>query len=229
MRVIVFLSLLRAYHHFFFRPEGNSCERDVEVEVTDPAGMVTIFPAQVTTCNGNDAVFQFLLPVASVPANGGTWKLRFRDTNDDNPVSAGSPGAFAPAGTEFSVRFGRITYNITIDPDCLGGGVVEADEVSTSKYEATPTQEVQTELFKLYPVPTTGRLNMDYTAEEEGEIYIEVIDASGRTMNIQQAEVLEGTNTFNMELFDLPGGVYYLKVMDSSGHIQAKPFTKLSP
>ena len=216
---------------FFFRPEGSSCERDVIVEVTDPAGIATLFPSPVTTCNGNDAIFQFLLPVASVPASGGVWKLRFRDTNDDNPVSAGSPGAFAPAGTEFSVRFGRITYNITIDPDCgPTPPVVEEDEQESFDNSAITVEEPkQTPDFKLYPVPTTGRLNMDYAAEEEGEIYIEIIDASGRTINVQQANVLKGTNTLNMELFDLPGGVYYMKVMDSSGHIQAKPFTKLSP
>jgi len=227
---------------FFFRPEGNSCEGEVEVEVTDPSGMVTIFPPQVTTCNGNDAIFQFLLPVASVPSAGGVWKLRFRDLADQNPVSAGSPGAFAPAGTEFSVRFGRITYNITVDPDCLGGGIEEVNDGSDDDVnDATQITENQAIIlaeivapeekpdFKLYPVPTTGRLNMDYEATQDDNIYIEVMDANGRIMHTERTTVLKGTNTVNMELFDLPGGLYYIKVMDSSGHIQAKPFTKLSP
>ena len=120
---------------FFFRPEGNSCETHVEVEVTDPAGTVfPVFVAPTGNCDGNDALFQFFLPVASVPSQssgGGVWKLRFRDTEDDNPVSAGPIGVSTPAGTEFSVRFGRITYDITVSPDCEdagnggGGGVVD--------------------------------------------------------------------------------------------------------
>ncbi len=226
---------------FFFRPEGNSCERDVVVEVTDPAGMVTIFPAPTTTCNGNDAIFQFLLPVASVPLNGGIWKLRFLDTDDQNPVSAGSPGAFAPAGTEFSVRFGRITYNITVDPDC-GIPPMLVDEDDTPQVDEN--QDITEELvidditieeitdkpdFNLFPVPTTGRLNVEYTAPQDGSIYIEVVDANGKIMYTEKANVLKGTNALNMELFDLPGGLYYMTIRDGSGHIIAKPFTKLSP
>jgi len=230
---------------FFFRPEGNSCESDVEVEVTDPGGMVTIFPAPTNTCNGNDAIFQFLLPVASVPVGGGTWKLRFRATNEQNPVSAGSPGAFTPAGTEFSVRFGRITYNITVDPDCAAPPMLtnEQNDDSQQLDNSTTEQLVDTSIeqldnsttqqlnstFKLFPVPTTGRLNVAYNAPQAGDIYIEIVNVNGKIMYTQKANVLEGTNTLNMELFDLPGGMYYMTIRDGSGHVQAKPFTKLSP
>ena len=122
---------------FFFRPEGNSCERDVEVEITDPGGNVfPIFIAPTGSCSGNDGIFQFLLTDAFVPtqsSGGGVWKLRFRDTDDQNPVSAGPPdGNSVPPGTEFSVRFGRINYDITITPNCSGGGIVEEDDDTPS-------------------------------------------------------------------------------------------------
>jgi len=224
---------------FFFRPEGNSCEMDAEVEVTDPAGNVTIFPAPVTTCTGNDAIFQFLLPVASVPANGGVWKLRFRDIDDQNPVAAGPPAPFTPDGTEYSVRFGRITYNITIDPDCGPMAFHEndnpqvvdnqniADEVVIDDIAIDEVQQQAD--FKLFPVPTTGRLNVEYAALQDGDIYIEIVDANGKAMYTQISNVLKGTNMLNMEVFDLPGGLYYMTIRDGSGYVQTKPFTKLSP
>ena len=332
---------------FFFRPEGNSCERDVEVEVTDPSGTVfPIFVAPTSNCNGNDAIFQFTLPLASVPtaaSGGGDWKLRFRDTQDQNPVSAGSPGAFAPAGTEFSVRFGRITYDITIDPDCdtavpcASGGIIsafddtticvgdgEADQLiftRTSQLGAnngwlitdnatgeilspgvvaqgmnqftspdldgagvgvcavysvawngtlsnadmgdniedimasdcfalsnpininrvdcpgivieedgfdtvgTPANDEMT----LYPVPTTSMLNVDYIAQNDENLYIQVLNATGKVMQVQQENALEGTNTYQIDVVNLPGGMYYVKVVSDTGKMQVKPFTKITP
>ena len=334
---------------FFFRPEGNSCERDVEVEVTDPAGNVfPIFAPQVTTCTGNDAIFQFTLPLASIPtaaSGGGNWKLRFRDTQDQNPVSAGSPGAFAPAGTEFSVRFGRITYDITIDPDCdtavpcASGGIITAfDETTTCAGDGIPDQLIFTrssqlgandgwlitdaatgqilspgvvaqgmnqfttpdldgagvgvcrvysvswngtlsnadmggniedimasdclsfsngidinridcpgivveddgfdtttigttvnDEMKLYPVPTTSMLNVEYSVENNEKLYIQVLNTSGQVLDIQEQTAIPGMNIYQLDVIDLLGGVYYLKVVDSKGNIQVKPFTKITP
>jgi len=332
---------------FFFRPEGNSCERDVVVEVTDPGG--TVFPpfmAPVTTCNGNDAIFQFLLPAASIPtaaSGGGNWKLRFIDTQDQNPVSAGPPAPATPAGTEYSVRFGRITYDIIVDPDCdtaipcASGGIIsvfnetticvgdgnpdvinftrtsqfganngwlitdkatgqilspgivaqgvgqfatpDLDGVGTgvctvysiswngaisnanmgdniadimadcyalsnpvdinrvdcpalvdednASFNTTIITDIQE--IKLYPVPTTGMLNVDYTAEDNAKVFIQVIDNSGRVLKFVEETSAQGLNTYRIDVNDLVGGLYYLKVVDAKGVIQAKPFTKLTP
>jgi len=332
---------------FFFRPEGNSCERDVEVEVTDPAGNVfPIFAPPVTTCNGNDAIFQFTLPVASVPtaaSGGGDWKLRFRDTEEQNPVSAGNPAPSTPAGTEYSVRFGRITYDITIDPDCdtavpcASGGVISAfDETTVCVGDGQPDELIftrtsqlgtndgwlivdkatgqilspgviaqgmnqfnapdldgagigvctvysiswngtlsnanmgdniedimssdcfalsnpvdvnridcvplinesddsdveivlTTEEMKLYPVPTTNMLNVEYNTESNTKIYVQILNTSGKVLKVQEETALEGTTTYQIDVTDLLAGIYYVKVIDSKGNMQVKPFTKITP
>jgi len=332
---------------FFFRPEGNSCERDVEVEVTDPAGNVfPVFAPPVTTCTGNDAIFQFTLPLASVPtaaSGGGDWKLRFRDTQEQNPVSAGPPFIFTPAGTEYSVRFGRITYDITIDPDCdtavpcASGGIIsafddtticvgdgEADELiftRTSQLGANDgwliTDNATGEILSpgvvaqgmsqftspdldgagvgvctvysvswngtlsnadmgdnvedimasdcfalsnpininrvdcpgivieedgfdtigapandemtLYPVPTTSMLNVDYIAQNDENLYIQILNVNGKVMQVQQENALQGTNTYQVDVINLLGGMYYVKVVSDTGKMQVKPFTKITP
>ena len=217
---------------FLFSPEGNSCERDVEIEVTDPSGMVfPIFSAPTNTCNGNDAIFQFFLPTASVPteaSGGGVWKLRFRDTEEQNPVAAGPPDYAVPPGTEYSVRFGRITYNVTIDPDC---GMMLTDEqgdlqvISNEVFNLNGIEE--TPDLKLFPVPTANILNIEYFSIKNNKIYAEIINANGQVVHSVIKNALEGKNIFQMELQDLPEGVYYLKLMDDGGRIQAKPFTKI--
>lgn len=92
---------------FAFDVLGNSCEKDVEIRVTDPAGNISpIFAAPVNTCNGGSHLFQFLLPLASVPVNGGDWKITYRDIDDQN------------ASTEYIVNSTRIFYDITLSPIC---------------------------------------------------------------------------------------------------------------
>ncbi len=219
---------------FFFSPEGNSCERDVELEVTDPAGSVyPIFAAPTNTCNGTDAIFQFILPVADVPTSGGVWKLRFRDTEDQNPVSAGSPGYAVPPGTEYSIRFGRITYNVTIDPDCDMMLVNEQNNESQQPITSTPqqlnnstTHQLTTPL-KLFPVPAKDQLNIEYFSDENENIFIELIHVNGAVIYSEMKNTWEGKNILQIGLHDLPEGLYYIKLTDNKGYIQAKPFTKM--
>jgi len=217
---------------FFFSPEGNSCERDVEIEVTDPSGNVfPVFVSPTNTCNGTDAIFQFFLPIASVPtesSGGGAWKLRFRDVEDHNPIAAGPPAYQVPPGTEYSVRFGRITYNITIDPDCDPMLVSEENDSQVIDSEVFNLNEIkETPDLKLFPVPTTNELNIEYFSTENENIYIEIMNANGQIIFSEIKNTLEGKNILQMELGDLSGGLYYIKVMNDKGRIQAKPFTKM--
>jgi len=99
----------------FFRIEGASCESDIDVRVTDPLGNVTEFISPITGCAGNNgsAIYNFttmLNATGLVGLNSGNWIVELKDSNDQNPMSAGSPGNNAPPGAEYSVRFGDIQY-----------------------------------------------------------------------------------------------------------------------
>ncbi len=208
---------------FFFRPEGNSCERDVEVEVTDPAGTVfSVFAAPTGTCNGNDAGFQFLLPVASVPteaSGGGIWKLRFRDVEDQNPVSDGPINVSTPAGTEFSVRFGRITYDITITPDCEGGSIVDEDDTpSALPVELEYFKGTEEDCEAILSWGTASEINVshfDIQRSYDGLVFstIERMDAlggEGIAIDYSYTDAqLTLTNYYRLRIVDFDGQVEY--------------------
>ena len=208
---------------FFFRPEGNSCERDVEVEVTDPAGTVfPIFTAPTNGCNGNDAGFQFFLPVASVPSQssgGGVWKLRFRDTEDHNPVSAGPIDVFTPAGTEFSVRFGRITYDITVSPDCDesdGGGDV-VDDPDQLPIELSYFKGTEEDCEAILSWGTASEINVSHFEIQRSYdgltfITIDRLDALG-------AEGIATDYTYSDAQLTLTN-YYRLRVVDNDGQVE---------
>jgi len=91
----------------YFRVNGNSCESDIEVRLTDPAGNVNVF-MPFATCTGAGPLYFIALNVPSGNTIGSLadWTVEFRDTNDQNAGAA-----------EYSVRFGRLSYDAT-----TGGG-----------------------------------------------------------------------------------------------------------
>jgi len=82
---------------------------------------------------------------------------------------------------------------------------------------------------RLYPVPTSDVLNMEYTADENTDLSIEIIDGTGRIVGYQKESAISGVNTFNMNVQDLAQGIYYMRIMDNVGRMQVKPFTKVVP
>jgi len=207
---------------FFFRPEGNSCERDVEVEITDPAGNVSLFPAPVTTCTGSDAIFSFILPIASVPtqaSGGGTWKLRFRDTEDQNSVADGSPnGGSVPPGTEFSVRFGRITYDITVTPECEDGIIENDPPVDALPVELAYFKGTEEDCEAVLTWGTASEVNVSHFEIQrsyDGVSFstidrIDALGGEGIAANYTYADAqLTLTNYYRLEIVDNDGQVEY--------------------
>ncbi len=223
---------------FFFRVEGNSCERDVEMELTDPAGNITIFSAPVSTCTQTDQIFQFLLPAASVPtaaSGGGTWKLRFRDILDQNADTTIDPMTGLPLSIEYSVRFGRLTYEVTVPPNC-GPGFTGDDNDSVDEIEVggpvleeeESSEQIENNMV-LYPVPTYDILNIEYTSDAETRADMQVINSQGSLMMTQEIYLYEGLNRIELDATGLLAGTYYLRIMRADGVVTVKPFVKITP
>ena len=194
----------------YFRVFGSSCENEIEVRVTDPAGNMTT-ERPFSTCD-KDGLHYVVLDLPDVPLEGGsvgTWYIEFRDTNDQN---IGAP--------EYSTRFARLTYDATFD-DCYN-----TERIST--YNENELLSGLSEV-RLYPVPTSSVLNMEYTSDEDTDLSIEIIDGTGRVVGYQKESAISGVNTFNMQVHDLAQGMYYVRIMDNMERMQVKPFTKVNP
>ena len=94
---------------------GNSCEEDIDIRVTDPMGNVTEFISPIPGClgNNNNSLYLFSQAIDATElgqGNFGDWVIQMKDSDDQNPVSAGSPVFFVPPGTEYSLRFASIQY-----------------------------------------------------------------------------------------------------------------------
>ncbi len=110
--------LTGARARIFVKVENNSCEEDIDIRVTSPAGVVTEFVSPIEGCSDNDNtlyIFTEMLDVSGVnEGNVDDWLIELRDSDDQNAQSDPAPSPFSPAGTEFSVRFADIQYFLEI-------------------------------------------------------------------------------------------------------------------
>jgi|GEM_PF-1790055 len=100
----------------YFRVNGASCERDIQVRLKDPAGNIVALEAPYTSCAGPGSLYHIVLEVTQGAFTGSPadWELSLRDTDDQNLGAA-----------EYSLRFARLTYDTTTSIPGIPGGLVE--------------------------------------------------------------------------------------------------------
>ena len=65
---------------------------------------------------------------------------------------------------------------------------------------------------KLYPNPSKGHFNVSFTTAVEADYQIEIVDITGRTINVKTGESKYGENQVRFDA-DLPDGVYMVTVI----------------
>jgi len=192
----------------YFRVTGASCESDIEVEITDPAGNPIFMGNIFGTCNGSGsshpvgALYVVTLPIPmATDVEPGDWTVQFTDSNDQN------------AGSEYLVGF------VSLIADC-------AFEVCEDDVEDRADEELVIKEASLYPVPVNQQLNVDYYVEKTHLVTYEVFSTDGKAALRGEEFVVRGKNTFQVNVASLPAGHYYIR-MDDSELIQTKPFVKM--
>ncbi len=93
---------------------------------------------------------------------------------------------------------------------------------------ACPGARIEQPLSKigLSPVPVSNRLKIDFIASLDAQATTTIIDAMGRTVYQTSDEIEKGYNLQDIDLVELPGGIYlYTITFDDYRYTQA--FTKL--
>jgi photosystem II stability/assembly factor-like uncharacterized protein len=98
-----------------------------------------------------------------------------------------------------------------------GRGVWESDLYGTTPFIAPELsaklseKELLNSNFKVYPNPAQDVLNVEFYAAESGPTRLYLVDMLGRLQQkTQVVDVVKGHNKVNLQINDLPNGVYYL-------------------
>ncbi len=192
----------------YFRVIGTSCESDIEIEITDPAGNPIFMGNLFGTCNGSGsshpvgALYSVRLPIPmAMNVEPGDWTVQFTDSNDQN------------SGAEYLVGF------VSLVADC-------AYEVCEDDVEDRSEEVLIVEEVSIYPIPVNQQLNIDYYVEKTHLLTYEIYSTDGKAALRGEEFVVRGKNTFQVNVASLPAGQYYIR-MDDSELIQTKPFVKM--
>lgn len=77
-------------------------------------------------------------------------------------------------------------------------------------------------LLNLYPNPASDKLNVDFLAEHDTQLQVEVMDLTGRVVLTTTQAVPNGPSTFGLQLPDLRNGMYLLRITDGKQQLQQR-------
>ncbi|MEO5675309.1 MAG: T9SS type A sorting domain-containing protein [Chitinophagales bacterium] len=130
-------------------------------------------------------------------------------TNDESLIfNSGGAGTYKPDVYGYSGAFNTtqcytLTAYLSSSPFKLEAG----DGLSP-----TLTNQMNT----IYPNPSTGEFNVDYSSMLDGNVNLVVFDLMGRLAHDQTAMVSAGANSFRMDLKKLNSGIYVLEIINGN-------------
>ncbi len=78
--------------------------------------------------------------------------------------------------------------------------------------------ELRDGFFKIYPNPSKGLLIVDFINEEPEQVQIHILDLNGELVQHHKYPALGGNNSVELDLNNLPGGMYMLQMRGQSEH-----------
>lgn len=143
-----------------------------------------------------------------------------------NPSGTGSSSG---NGTMTSTDNGSHSYQFT-HPDPAPGmhyyrikNVDQDGQVSWSKTVNVWVEEGP-ERIKVYPNPANDQVTVEVNGLENAEIRL--IDLKGRELRRTGIEAGQGLQRIQLEINDLPNGIYFMEVRSPAGNRIVKPFSK---
>jgi hypothetical protein len=80
--------------------------------------------------------------------------------------------------------------------------------------------------IKIIPNPTTGVFSLEFDATIAGTHQLKVVDLRGFEVFTYDVSAVRGINTLNLDLTNIPFGVYYLQVLNDGKMISSVKFIK---
>jgi hypothetical protein len=72
---------------------------------------------------------------------------------------------------------------------------------------------------KVYPVPTSGPLNIVLGSDIEGEVSISIINVTGLTLHQTTVNKMSGEHIERLNISNMPSGIYLVKITSAKGDI----------
>jgi hypothetical protein len=138
----------------------------------------------------------------------------FDGTDTSSPLIGSFSGSFSPGQFMSTNPDGCLTFEFTSNGSVTGNGweaVISCGIVNSVEEERLPFQ------FKVFPNPTTTELNLQFNAEKQEQVAIEMHDIMGKKVFQQTHLTTLGTNSILLKTQSLPTGTYMVSVKGIHG------------
>ncbi|MBL7914778.1 MAG: T9SS type A sorting domain-containing protein, partial [Bacteroidia bacterium] len=123
-------------------------------------------------------------------------------------VPAGSTIVSGQGTNSIVVNFGTTAGKVgcTVKNDCGNRG-------SKTLTIAFNCRESNPSLLSVYPNPATDKISIVFSADNEGTSEMQLLDLTGRVIQTNMVQAIEGINETSMDLTGLSKGVYMLNLV----------------
>jgi hypothetical protein len=91
---------------------------------------------------------------------------------------------------------------------------------------SSSTTELSNEFIaaaSVYPNPTSGLVNVDFTLNSSSDVSLEVIDITGKVVHTNNAGVLaNGSNSLSIDANSFQAGIYYVNFLTNGKKVTRK-------
>jgi hypothetical protein len=105
--------------------------------------------------------------------------------------------------------------------NACGNGTRTVAFASTCR-EGEETIAPLSDALHVYPNPTTGNINIEFSTLAKGNATVTVMDVAGRTVVSQNITTVEGANNTQLDLSTVAKGIYMLNVNTTEGNKKIK-------
>lgn len=126
-----------------------------------------------------------------------------------------------------SVNNDRIYIDDVVLTGCANGNREDGDftptlEVETAEAETARVIETGISGVNLFPNPATDKLNVAYQIGEAAEVYMTVVDLSGKVISQQESQVEAGAQQVELNVSNLNAGIYLLQIVTKDSRVMKK-------
>jgi hypothetical protein len=189
---------------------GTSASRCITVKGSpNTPTAITAIPG--TWC-ANESGIEFNADVTNLAGN---YTLSW--TYPSSPVASYLLGGGNSPSLLLNWGTGNGTISVTATNSCGSGTKVYNAVVSCREGSLVPASKLN-----VYPNPTTGIVNVEFTVAEKGNVNVQVLDIAGRIMMTQNAKTVVGANAMQLDLKALAKGVYLINLQNNNGNSQVR-------
>ena len=169
---------------------------------------------------------------------GDTWSLRETLDIDELPTVEGTQSSyFIPSGEDdwnevvidnVSSVFQNESFRIRFDFRSFRGNNLYIDDINIFDPATLGLENVDfVEKFRIFPNPSNGIANLDYTLANSGRVAIDILDMSGRVIHQEvNAYQPSGRQIIQIETQTFQSGVYLVRLQSEDGQQVVKKLVK---